>query len=234
MMPPPSSRLRLSLLGFLLLAALLASAPAGAAPREHDTHGTVRKLCVPAVMRHWAGGPSAGRLERGTNVRRFDLGPRLALGVTNGHRPVVRGYVARSAFCPPSARGRRALARARALAARSGRGRPATLLVRPVLRRVCADEVYLRDRPLNRAVSLMFRGDAILTDRRARNPWRGGAAYGHANRRGFVPEAALCHGIARRLPGHRATAVEGLAAVRVLAPPAVPSPAFRAASPETG
>jgi hypothetical protein len=227
MMPPPSSRLRLSLLGFLLLAALLASAPAGAAPREHDTHGTVRKLCVPAVMRHWAGGPSAGRLERGTNVRRFDLGPRLALGVTNGHRPVVRGYVARSAFCPPSARGRRALARARALAARSGRGRPATLLVRPVLRRVCADEVYLRDRPLNRAVSLMFRGDAILTDRRARNPWRGGAAYGHANRRGFVPEAALCHGIARRLPGHRATAVEGLAAVRVLAPPAVPSCARR-------
>ena len=228
-MPTPSSRLRRSLLGLLLLplAGLVTAAPAGAVPREHDTHGTVRKLCAPVVMRHWAGGPPAGRLKRGTDVRRFDIGPRFALGVTYGRRPVVRGYVARSAFCPPSARGRRALARARALAERTGRGRPATRLVRPVMRRVCADEVYLRDRPLNRAVGLLFRGDAILTDRRARNPWRGGAAYGHAHRRGFVPEKALCHGIARRLPGHRVTAVEGLAAVRVLEPPAAPSCARR-------
>jgi len=183
----------------------------------------VRRLCASVVMRHWVGGPPAGRLRAGTDVRRFDLGPRYALGVTHGRRPALRGFVARSAFCPASARGRRAQAHARELAARATRGRPATLLAVPVLRRVCADEVYLRDRPLNRAVGLLFRGEAILTDRRARNPWRGGAAYGHAHRRGFVPEAALCYGIARRLPGHRVVAVGGLDAARVLVPPDAPS-----------
>ncbi len=197
-------------------------APALADARPHATHGTVRRLCADTTIRPWPGGPPAGRLAAGTDVRRFDLGPRWALGVTSGRRPVLRGYVRLGAFCPPSARGRAALARARALAAAPGVGRPATPLPHPVLRRVCADEVYLRDRPLNRAVGLLFRGDAILTDRRARNPWRGGPAGGHANRRGWVPEAALCHGIARALPGHALQAAPGAPGLRVLAPPAAP------------
>lgn len=204
------SLLRPLLVALTLLAAVL---PAGAGAREHGIHGTVRRLCADAVVRHWPGGPVAGRLARGVDVRRFDLGKRYALGVTQGHRPVVRGYVPLSAFCAPSARGRAALDRAAELALRPGRGRPATPLAHPVFRRVCADEVYLRDRPLNRAVSLLYRGDAVMTDRRARNPWRGGMAYGHANRRGFVPEAAFCHGISKRLPGHAlVTAAAHLAA----------------------
>ncbi len=107
------------LTGLLLLGAPVVGAPASAAPREHETHGTVRRLCSPAVICHWVSGPAAGRLRRGTDVRRFDLGPRYALGVTSGQRPALRGFVLRSAFCPPSARGRRAQERARALAART-------------------------------------------------------------------------------------------------------------------
>jgi Tol biopolymer transport system component len=199
-----------------LLAAATPAAPADAARREHTVHGTVRKLCDPASVRKWPGGPSAGRAAAGRDMRRYHFEDPWVLGVTT-RRPFVRGYVLARAFCPPSAAGRRALAVAQRLAANPPRGRPGVPLTRPLLRRICAPVVYLRDRPLNRAIALLYIGDAFRATRRARNPWLGGLAHGHARRRGWVPSSAFCRGLDGRAPGHRPAAGPG--GSTVLAPP---------------
>jgi Tol biopolymer transport system component len=195
-----------------------AGAAGAAGRREHLVHGTVRRLCDPVRMRKWPGGPSVGRVASGRDVRRYHFQGPWALGVTT-RRPLRRGYVLVAAFCPPSARGRRAATVARALAAKPPHGRPGTPLARAQLLRVCTPVVYVRDRPLNRAIGLLYVGDVFRATRRARNPWLGGMANGHARRRGWVPRSALCQGLDRRVPGY-VTAV-GPAASTVLAPPAV-------------
>ncbi len=208
---------RLGPLAFVLI--LVAAAPpvaSGAARREHTVHGTVRKLCDPVDVRKWPGGPSAGHVAAGRDMRRYHFEDAWALAVT-ARRPFVRGYVLAKAFCPPSAAGRHALAAARRLAAHPPPGRPGLPLARPWLRRICAPVVYLRDRPLNRAISLLYVGDAFRATRRARNPWLGGLAQGHARRRGWVPRSAFCRGLDRRAAGH--TSEPGPAGSTVLAPP---------------
>jgi Tol biopolymer transport system component len=208
----------------LALIALAWCAGASAARREHAVHGTVRKLCDPVRVHKWPGGPSVGRLAAGRDLRRYHFDGPWALSVST-RRPILRGYVLARAFCPPSARGRRAAAVARRLAAHPPAGRPGTPLSRPQLRRVCAPVVYLRDRPLNRPISLLYVGDAFGATRRARNPWFGGLAHGHATRRGWVPRSALCRGLDRRAAGHRPA--PGPARSTVLAPPPVVSCAAR-------
>jgi Tol biopolymer transport system component len=203
--------------GTLCLLTVAVPAPA-AARREHTVHGTVRKLCDPVDVRKWPSGPSVGRVAAGKDLRRYHFEGSWALGVTT-RRPIVRGYVLTRAFCPPSAAGRRALAAARRLAASPPRGRPGTPLDPPRLRRICAPVVYLRDRPLNRAIALLYAGDTFRATRLARNPWLGGLAHGHARRRGWAPRSAFCHGLDRRAPGYRPVA--GGRAGTVLAPPAV-------------
>ncbi len=186
--------------------------------REHATHGTVRKLCEPVRVRKWPQGPSVGRVAAGRDLRRYHFDGAWALGVTT-KRPFLRGWVLVEAFCRPSARGRRAALVARELAAHPPAGRPGTPLAKPQLRRVCAPVIYVRDRPLNRAIGLLYVGDTVIVTRRARNPWLGGMANGHVKRRGWIPRAALCHGLDRRAAGH--APVAGPAGRTVLAPPAV-------------
>jgi TolB protein len=206
-------------LAFTALALLVVALPSGAdARRDHVVHGTVRKLCDAAKVRKWPSGPSIGRVPAGHDLRRYHFQGEWALSVTT-KRPFLRGYVLTRAFCPPSARGRRAAEAARRLAAHPPTGRPGTPYARPVLRRVCAPLIYVRDRPLNRAIALLYVGDAFQATRRARNPWIGGMARGHARRRGWVPRSALCRGLDRRAPGYRPAA--GPAGSTVLAPPAV-------------
>jgi Tol biopolymer transport system component len=200
----------------LTLVAATAPAPAGAARREHTVHGTVRKLCDPVSARKWPGGTSAGRVAAGRDMRRYHYEDPWMLGVTT-RRPFVRGYVLARAFCPPSAAGRRAAAVARRLAANPPRGRPGVPLARPLLRRICAPVVYLRDSPLNRAIALLYVGDAFRATRRARNPWLGGLAQGHARRHGWVPRSAVCGGLDHRASGHESA--PGPSGSTVLAPP---------------
>jgi Tol biopolymer transport system component len=202
----------------LALIALAWSSGADAARREHAVHGTVRKLCDAVQVHKWPGGPRVGRVAAGRDLRRYHFEGAWALTVST-RAPVLRGYVLVRAFCPPSARGRRAAAVARRLAAHPPPGRAGTPLARPQLRRVCAPVVYLRDRPLNRPISLLYVGDAFGATRRARNPWIGGVAHGHAARRGWVPRSALCRGLGRRAAGH--TPAAGPARSTVLAPPSV-------------
>jgi Tol biopolymer transport system component len=201
----------------LALIALASCAGASAARREHAVHGTVRKLCDPVQVHKWPGGPRIGRVSAGRGLRRYHFEGPWALSVST-RRPVLRGYVLARAFCPPSARGKRTAAVARRLAAHPPPGHPGTPLARPLLRRICAPVVYLRDRPLNRPISLLYVGDAFGATRRARNPWLGGLAHGHATRRGWVPRSALCRGLDRRAAGHPAP---GPARSTVLAPPPV-------------
>jgi Tol biopolymer transport system component len=200
----------------LVLLAAPAPAPVGAARRAHAVHGTVRKLCDPVSVRKWPGGPSAGRVAAGRDMRRYHFEDPWILGVTT-KQPFVRGWVLARAFCPPSAAGRRALAAAQHLAANPPRGRPGVPLERPLLRRICAPVVYLRDRPLNRAIALLYVGDAFRATRRARNPWLGGLAQGHARRRGWVPRSAFCRGLDHRAAGHMSA--PGPAGSTILAPP---------------
>lgn len=204
----------------IVLALLVAVAPpaASGARREHGVHGTVRRLCDAAQVHKWPGGPSVGRVDAGRDLRRYHFEGAWALSVST-RRPVLRGYVLVRSFCPPSARGRRAAAVARRLATHPPRGRPGTPLARLRLRRVCAPVVYLRDRPLNRPISLLYVGDAFAATRSARNPWLGGVAHGHAARRGWLPRSALCRGLGRRAAGHRPA--PGPSRSTVLAPPLV-------------
>jgi Tol biopolymer transport system component len=190
----------------------------GVARREHAVHGTTRKLCDATQVHKWPGGPVVGRVARGRDLHRYHFEGPWALAVTT-RAPLLRGYVLTAAFCAPSARGRRAAAAARALASHPPRGRPGIRLARPALRRVCAPLVYLRDRPLNRAIALLYAGDAFRATRRARNPWLGGLAHGHAARRGWLPRSALCHDLDQRAAGYVQAA--GPAGSVVLAPPPV-------------
>src|SRR5204862_1968713 len=135
--------------------------------RPHTVHGTVGKLCERVDVRKWPGGPNAGSVAAGAHMRRYHIEGSWALGITRRH-PLVRGYVLTRAFCPPSAFGLRALAAARRRASRIPSGRPGKLLARPLTTRVCAPVVYLRDRPLNRAIGLLYVGDAFRATRRAR------------------------------------------------------------------
>jgi Tol biopolymer transport system component len=209
---------RLLTLALAALALVAVALPSGAgARRDHTVHGTVRKLCDAAKVRKWPGGPSAGRVRAGHDMRRYHFEGPWALGVTT-RRPFIRGYVLVHAFCPPSARGRAAAEAARRLAAHPPAGRPGTPLARPVLRRVCAPLIYVRDHPLNRPIALLYVGDAFKATRLARNPWIGGMARGHARRRGWVPRASLCRGLDHRVPGYLAAG--GPAGSTVLAPPA--------------
>lgn len=201
-----------------LLAVALPTTANAVQRRAHSTHGTVRKLCEPARVRKWPQGPSVGRVAAGGDLRRYHFEGAWALGVT-AKRPFLRGWVLVDAFCRPSAPGRRAALAARELAAHPPAGRPGTPLARPQLRRVCAPLIYLRDRPLNRAIGLLYVGDTMNVTRRARNPWLGGMANGHVKRRGWVPRSALCHGLDRRAAGYGAA--PGPATVEVLAPPTV-------------
>jgi Tol biopolymer transport system component len=210
----------LAVAALALLAVALPVAANGAAVqrRAHATHGTVRKLCEPARVRKWPHGPSVGRVAAGKDLRRYHFDGAWALGVTT-KRPVLRGWVLVDAFCRPSARGRRAALIARELAAHPPAGRPGTPLAKPRLRRVCAPLIYVRDRPLNRAIGLLYVGDTLSVTRRARNPWLGGVANGHVKRRGWIPRSALCHDMDKRAAGHAPAA--GPTGHTVLAPPAV-------------
>lgn len=213
------------LLPLLALMATLAATGLDAAPadasarREHGRHGIQRRVCASTAVRRWPGGPPVGTVPRGADFHRYDTRGRWSLGVTVGAPQRLRGYVLNTRFCPPSARGRRALVRARTLAARVLPGRPGRPLARPLLRRVCASAVYVRDRPLNRAIGLLYAGDSFEVRRHARTPYAGGLARGHVRRRGWVPRSALCRGLGRARPGYAAAA--GPASARVLSPPPV-------------
>ena len=114
----------LAIAALALLAVALAD-PRRRTRREHTAHGTVRKLCDPVRMRKWPGGPSAGRVPAGKDLRRYHFEGAWALGVTT-KRPFIRGWALTAAFCPPSARAgapRRWRAR---LATHPPAGRPAS------------------------------------------------------------------------------------------------------------
>jgi Tol biopolymer transport system component len=174
-----------------------------AARRAHGTHGTVRKLCATTAVERWPGGPRVGWARRGHEMRRYTFRGAWALGVVeDGAR--ARGYVVQHAFCPPSARGREALRRDRAAGGGGGGGHGRSVaLAAPRRFRVCAPNVWLRDRPIDRAIGILYTGDVFTARRRARNPWYGGLGGGHEHRGGWVPRSSLCIGLPRTARGAR-------------------------------
>jgi Tol biopolymer transport system component len=202
-------------LALLLLTALVAAAQA-APRRDHGTHGTVRRVCEDALVKRWPGGPVVGKVAKGRDMRRYAFRGHWALGVSHGV-PHVYGYMQTERFCPPSAAGRRALARDRLPStlsvARSGQALPHALA-----RRVCSPHVWLRDRPLDRAIGILWLGDVFVAGRSARNPWFGGQGQGHERRRGWVPRSSLCGRLAKQPAGFRSVPHESGA--RLLTSPA--------------
>jgi Tol biopolymer transport system component len=174
----------------LVVLTALGGAAQAAPRRDHGTHGTVRRVCEDALVKRWPGGPVVGRVAKGGDIRRYAFRGTWALGVSHG-APHYYGYVQTEHFCPPSAAGRRALARDRRPSPLTGR-RSGKALEHVLSRRVCVSHVWLRDRPLDRAVGILWLGDAFVARRAARNPWFGGHGQGHERRRGWVPRSALC------------------------------------------
>ena len=201
----------------MLLALVAAQSVGAAAPRrEHGTHGTVRRLCEDAQVKRWPGGPLVGVVKRGRDMRRYAYRGHWALGVSHGV-PHYYGYVQTERFCPASAAGRRALRRDRRPSELPAR-RSGTTLARGLARRICVSHVWLRDRPLDRAIGILWLGDVFVARRSARNPWFGGHGKGHERRRGWVPRAALCGQLPRQPAGF--AIVEQAGGTKLLTAPA--------------
>ncbi len=205
-------------LGFVCLLLLLLPAAGQAEGRPHGTHGYVRGLCADATIRRWPAGPAVTVARSGEGLRRYFHRGAWAMVTTERRRKQARGYVLAAKFCPPSARGRAAMARDRALAGgpKHVRKRRPRILPKPLWRRVCAENVWMRDVPLNQPIGVLWRGDVVRAERSAANPWFGGMAFGHERKFGWVPRAALCPPLPQRPRGF-SLSVRG--AVTVLAPP---------------
>ena len=205
-------------LSLACLLLVLLPALAQAEGRAHGTHGYVRGLCADATIRRWPAGPVVSRAPDGEGLRRYFRRGAWAMVTTEHRRSQARGYVLAAKFCPPTARGRAAMARDRALAGgpRHLRRRRPRILPKPLWRRVCAENVWMRDMPLNQPIGILWRGDVLRAQRSAANPWFGGIAFGHEQKFGWVPRAALCPRLPQRPAGF---SVEGRGTVNLLAPP---------------
>lgn len=57
---------------------------------------------------------------------------------------------------------------------------------------VCAQNLYVREQPMGRAIGTLYAGQSMDVERYSESGWAYGFAYGHVNARGWVQGGWFC------------------------------------------
>lgn len=93
----------------------------------------------------------------------------------------------------PSTLARRVTATIAAAAAVTAVGVAAAPVAAATERRtICAENLYVREQPMGRAIGTLYAGQSIDVERYSASGWAYGFAYGHVNAHGWVQNGWFC------------------------------------------